>query len=107
VFATGKIYGGSSQFSAVCYIFNSGSTPVTIISGAINDESGANAVTSTTCQPDSTPLAPGAGCLFKASYVGPGSAFDCYITAIDSAGLRGSLEIRDYSSALLQAQSLR
>jgi hypothetical protein len=106
VFASGKVYGGASQNDVVCYIFNSGSTPVTIFSVAINDESGNQTATSSTCNPDGTPLAAGTGCLIAAASISSTSAYDCVITATNSDGLRGSLEIRD-PNGVLQAQSLR
>jgi hypothetical protein len=106
VFASGKIYGSSGQTQAVCYLFNASSKPITIISAAINDESGTNQANTTTCHPDSTQLAAGAGCLIAASSISQSSAFDCFITASSGAGLRGSLEIRQFS-AVLQSQYLR
>jgi hypothetical protein len=103
IFASGKLYGSSNQNLAVCYLFNAGSQTVQIFSSAINDESGNDNETENNC---GGALAPGAGCVVASFYIGGGTAYDCALTVNSTAGLRGSLEMRQ-DSTTLQSQSLR
>lgn len=105
VFGTGSLYGGPTQATIVCYIFNTGTTPVTLSTLSIFTGSGAVAASSTTCP---TSLAAGKGCgVGNNDGVNPSQQYSCAMQPVKSQTLRGSLEIRDNGNNILAAQEMR
>ena len=104
VFGTGALYGGPTQATAVCYIFNEGSKAVTLSPLSLFIGSGAVAANSSTCP---ATLAASKGCAVGISGVSQSQQYSCAMQPVKSATLRGSLELRDGSNNILAAQDMR
>lgn len=102
--ATGPIYGGSTQAVGVCYLYNSGSSSVTLSSAAIDDQNGGNVTATSTC---GATLAGGASCALSATFSSLEAHF-CTVTASAVKALRGFLDIRNAATpvAILTTQTL-
>ena len=104
ILAAGTIYGGPTQVTAVCYLFNAGTTGVVITSIAIYDEVGnAYPVVSNNC---SGSLAMHRSCRTVA-HIFDGIPYACRAVASITSNLRGNLELRDASGYVLNSQQLR
>ena len=96
--ATGGVFGGVTQNLAVCYAFNAGTSPVTISSAVIRDQTG-KVTAKTGCV---GPLAPGKICAVVSS-ISTSLAYSCTISGKASApgDLRGVMDVRDASRNVL------
>jgi hypothetical protein len=102
--AGGPIFGGPTQGSATCYVFNFGTPPVTIGSFGILDQNGnSTTLSANLC---GTSLANGTGCAFSA-LIGNGLAYSCYLDVSKVASLRGSMDIRNSAGTVLANTPLR
>jgi hypothetical protein len=100
--ASPPIFGGLSQTVAVCYIFNSGTTNISISSLVIWSDLGTGLV-EPKCP---TPLVPGGTCS-KLVTIARDRAYSCRVTLTGKASARGSIEIRDSSANVLNRADLR
>ena len=104
ILAAGAAYGGPTQTSAVCYVFNAGPGPVSITSNLIIREPNVSLVLSfDTCGV----LAAGASCGTAVPIVN-NLAHSCrMIVSPSGADVRGSFELRDSSGRVLNNLELR
>ena len=108
IFASGKLYGGPAQTLANCYLYNAGTTAITLTGLGVRNQLGAREQPSTnTC---TTSLAGGQGCQMQA-YIFNDEPWDCSVGVSSTTDLRGSLEIRQYydsgTAVVLQSQPMR
>jgi len=91
VLATGALYGGPTQNTAVCYLFNAGSGPVTVVSNQIIREPNLNlALSFDGC----SVLAAGSSCGIAAPILN-NVAHSCkFVLSQSGADVRGVLEMR-------------
>jgi hypothetical protein len=109
ILATGGQFGGPSQTTAHCYVFNAGNFPVIITSAVIRNQAGAAYTGTDTCT--AAYLFPNATCnVDVAISATPGLAVtSCTIELNNdgSANLRGIMDIRDSSGDVLINSILR
>jgi hypothetical protein len=102
--ATGAVFGGPSQFSANCYVFNVG-PPITIVAAEIRNQKGAIVTTSNTCT--RATLAQFATCGVSATSL-TFQTYECDVeTSGTNADLRGVMDIRNGASDVLINSNLR
>jgi hypothetical protein len=105
VLSGGTIYGGPAQARAVCYIYNSGTTPLGLSGTQIADQIG-------TVQPlvvnqCGSTLGAGQACGIAANAAG-NTVYSCKtVVSPKKADARGILEVRDSSQRTLQNIELR
>ena len=105
ILAGGASYGGISQATATCYIYNAGSGPVTIASRTIIREP--NIALTPFFSSCAASLAAGSSCGFSASIVN-NLAHSCRVVLSPSgAEVRGSMEFRSSTGDLLNSVELR
>ncbi len=97
------IFGGFRQTAVVCYLFNAGTSAITISKLVIYTESGAIAGQTGTCP---AKLQPNKTCQL-APVVVSNTAHICKVTLSDKANARGSVEVRDANSNILARADLR
>jgi hypothetical protein len=101
--ATGGVYGGISQNHDVCYVFNAGTTPQTILIQLRNQNGGfAGPATTTVLLPGKISA--------QASFVVNSMAYSCTvkgITGSSATDLRGVVDSRDVNNNVLINASLR
>jgi hypothetical protein len=103
--SAGTIYGGPAQTRAVCYIYNSGTTPLFLSGTQLADQNG-------TVQPlvvnqCGATLSPGTACGIAAVAAG-NTVYSCKtMVAPGKATARGILEVRDAAQRTLQNVELR
>ena len=103
--AGGAIYGGPSQTTATCYLYNAGTGPVTVTTNSIIRRGTLTPLTLT--YDDCSTLAAGATCFIEAN-IENGSAHSCRMVVSPSgADVRGSFEIRNSSAQVLSNTELR
>ena len=106
--ATGDVFGGVTQTSAHCYVFNVGAS-IKILSGAIRDDTGAIVpvpASSDTCT--GATLAQFKSCTIDANGPLTFQTYECTIlTRGSTAGLRGVMDIRDSNMNVLINSNLR
>ena len=105
VLATGGVYGGPTQFAAVCYVFNAGDDRVSISNAVIRDQSGNIVPPFTTNSCAGQTLNPGKTCALDAATTN--QAYSCTITARRLSGLRGTMDIRGPGGGVFAFSSLR
>jgi len=91
----GVLFGSPNQNSAVCYLFNTGSSAVAITSKYLTAENGGGkyALTYDSCK---TSISAGKVCAFQATLGSANGGVACSVTLSPSgASIRGELEIRD------------
>ena len=99
--ASGPNFGGATQNNAICYIFNAGSSPVTIVGTVeiISQFSGVLPLSFNGCGTNST-LARGAICNVNAN-IANNNPHACKVVITPDGGLvRGNLSIRAGSTVL-------
>jgi hypothetical protein len=103
----GVAYGGPQQQQAVCYLFNGGTSPVSVSAKSLIPEPPYGttpfALVYDTCLAS---LAPGGVCAFVAQLTFNGGTA-CSVTLSNSKDVRGSLEIRDLNNGILNNVELR
>ena len=104
ILATGGIYGGPSQAAAVCYVYNPGSRPVFISSAVIRNQSGAIVANLTTNSCHMMVLPPSQTCALDA--VATNQAYSCTISAERANALRGNMDMRTSTGAVLANSNL-
>ena len=104
ILAAGASYGGPTQSSAVCYVYNAGTGPVTVTSNLIVREPNvALPLAFDSC----AALAPGSSCGIQAFIVN-NLAHSCRMTVTPSgADVRGTFELRNGSGEVLNNVELR
>jgi hypothetical protein len=101
--AAGAMYGAPTQTTAVCYLFNAGNSTVSVSGSAIVSPSGPVSLTSNTCGSQS-----GGTTCFIIAPINKDLAYSCkFVISPDGAAVRGTLEIRNGSSTVLQNAALR
>lgn len=101
--ASGPLSGGSTQATAVCNIFNSGTGPITVSTGQIIKEPN-NVVTMSANCPAALPA--GAMCGMT-SAIAANAAHTCkFVLYPDGADIRGTFEIRN-GNTVLESTPLR
>jgi hypothetical protein len=104
ILAAGAGYGGSNQAAAVCYVFNAGSTDVTILAARIFKQTGG---TITLASNDCNILSPGETCGIGGN-IANNIAHSCKITTSGSVlNVSGSLEFRSGSGVILNSLVLK
>lgn len=101
--ASPPIYGGLSQDKLFCYVYNAGSTAISITAVKGYVESGASGVIPSNCP---SQLQPGKSCQ-GIQRVSTTDAYGCRITLTNKASARGSVEIRDINTHILNRADLR
>ena len=101
-FAAGPMYGGLNQNVVVCYLYNAGTTAVSISGQIIRLGVGPLALTSNSC---TASFVGGGMCGMSAAAVA-GAAYGCKFSVSDAVNLRGTLEIRQ-QGIVLQNTPLR
>jgi hypothetical protein len=104
ILATGGIYGGPSQAAAVCYVYNPGSRPVFISSAVIRNQSGAIVANLTTNSCHMMALPPSQTCALDA--VATNQSYSCTISAERAGTLRGNMDMRTSTGAVLANSNL-
>lgn len=104
ILAGGAGYGGPPQYFAVCYLFNAGSSAVTVSKISIYTEAGS--LVSPQSNGCGGSLAPLKSCQV-AAIISNAVAHSCKATVGSKANLRGRLEFRTQQSAILSAETLR
>jgi hypothetical protein len=104
ILAGGPIYGGNTQTTAVCHVFNTGSTTAAFSLVGILGENGVGLpLTRNSCSPF---LHAAESCSFAAT-ISSNSAYSCQIVLANGTSktdLRGSFDIRDGSSILINIE---
>ena len=105
ILSAGTIYGGPAQTTVVCYIYNSGSTAVSLAGTRITDQVGnTQALTVNQC---GASLAAGQACGIAANAAG-NTVYACRtVVSPNKANARGILEVRNGSQVTLQNVELR
>jgi hypothetical protein len=101
ILAAGVMYGGSTQNTAVCYLFNAGTGPVTVVSNQIFRES--QPVVNLPLNFDScgATLAPNSSCGIAVNNIANGFAHACkFVLSPSAAAVRGVMEIRAGATVL-------
>jgi hypothetical protein len=101
--AAGAAYGGPTQYTGVCYLFNAGTTSVSVSSISIYDEVG-NAYISLSNNCSS--LAPKRACR-TVSRIFEGIAYSCRALVSLKANIRGELEFRTSTGVVLTNLEMR
>ncbi len=100
------MWGGTTQTDAVCYIRNTGKSPVTV-TATIVDDSGLNLTDSSTC----SSVAPGTTCAVAALSLGTNQPVACSASISGSTKyIRAAMDIRRDSGGvvtILNQQDLR
>lgn len=105
ILAGGPIYGGPTQVAAICYVYNTGSTALTLGVPHVRDQSGT--VLPLDINNCSATLSARDGCAW-ATRVSNKVANECDIVVGPSkASARGALEIRTGAQAILNSIELR
>lgn len=106
ILSAGTIYGGPAQAVAVCYFYNSGTTPLGLSGTQLSDQFG-NISTLTVNQCGSATLLPGRACGIAAN-IANNSVYSCKtVVSPNKTDARGILEVRDSSQRTLQNIQLR
>ncbi len=103
-FATGPIYGGPTQTTGICTLYNAGTVSVSLASADIRDQNG-NVPTATTGCP--VTLVPGAACRITLALPATGLAYACEAAAGAPSSLRGSFSLENSTGVVLNSQPLR
>ena len=108
ILAAGAMYGGPTQVEAVCYLYNAGAGPVSIVGKSIFREPNVavplGVVSTVGC---GASLAPGNSCVILATVVS-NAAHSCrFIVSPSGADVRGTFEMRDGTSKVLSNVELR
>jgi hypothetical protein len=108
VLSSGPLYAGTSQYIAVCYIFNGGSENLTIGGLTLASVSGTAAqLTTNECGPTPATLAPNHSCGIAAR-VSNSIPYTCrFGLAPNKASARGVMEMRNISGITLRNAELR
>jgi hypothetical protein len=102
--AGGAIYGGPTQTTAVCYLFNAGNSTVSVSgSEIVRQNTGPVPLAQNNCGT----LAAGGICAILANVGNVGSDACKFVISPDGAAVRGTLEIRNSGSTVLQNEELR
>jgi hypothetical protein len=103
ILAGGAAYGGPTQYTGVCYLYNAGGGSVTVSSIHIYDEVGNAYITlSDSC----TTILAGRTCR-TVSRIFDGNAYSCKAVVSSKANVRGRLELRKSDGTYLTHQELR
>jgi hypothetical protein len=104
ILATGAMFGGNTQNGVVCYLFNAGTGPVTVVSNQIIKEPNISLpLVSDTC---GVLLAAGNTCGIAANIVN-NAAHSCkFVVSPSGADVRGVMEVRS-GLTVLQNSNLR
>ena len=102
VLAGGSIYGGTSQTQGTCYLYNAGTSTVTISSRQIIRESGIN-LNPTGC----TTLLSNRTCAITMPIVNNRAHACRFVFTPDSADVRGAFEVRDNNLDILNSIELK
>jgi len=104
ILATGAMYGGPTQNTAVCYLFNAGTGPVTVVSNQILREPNINlGLSFDGC----SVLAAGSSCGIAVNNIANNAAHSCrFVLSPGGADVRGVMEIRQ-GLTVLQNSALR
>lgn len=103
------MFGGNSQSSVVCYLYNPGKTPVGIASKAIYNADAPTA-TSITLLADTcgNSIAAKSTCFVAATNIdGRHHTCDIALSTINAKNIRGEMEIRDSSNNILNSGLLQ
>jgi hypothetical protein len=102
ILSAGALYGGPSQNRAVCYLYNSGTSSLTVSAPQITDPGGAAVgLTSNGC---GTTLRPGRSCAITAN-VSSSFAYNCRFGVSPSkTNARGVFEMRNFSTHLANVE---
>ncbi len=104
ILATGAMYGGPTQNTAVCYLFNAGTGPVTVVSNQILREPNINLPLSFD---GCGVLAAGNSCGIAVNNIVNNAAHSCkFVLSPSGADVRGVMEIRS-GLTVLQNSTLR
>lgn len=105
ILAAGAAYGGPSQTVAACYVYNAGAGPVSIVSRSIFREPNvAQALFFNSC---GAALAAGSSCGIAANIVN-NAAHSCrFVVSPSGADMRGSFELRDGTTRVLNNVEMR
>lgn len=102
VMASGSIW-DTRQSQVTCFLFNSGASAVNVTKNLIYAEGGK---TETLSGDSCAKLAPGGICYISAK-VGWGGSHACKMTVSNTAGLRGTIEIRDADGYVVNSLPIR
>ena len=105
ILAAGTGYGGPNQTTGVCYLFNAGSTPITVTSVTFYDE---------IANPYDDPVADNCTGILKAHAscrvvvtLSKFEASSCVALLSSKANIRGSLEFRDDTGAVVGSRVMQ
>jgi hypothetical protein len=108
ILAAGSIYGGPAQSRAVCYVYNAGTTTLSLSGLQITSQAGdALTLVVNECAARGATITPGAACGFAAD-IATNQAYSCKaLVAPSKTNARGVLEVRDLGGRPLQNVQLR
>ena len=102
ILATGAMYGGPTQNTAVCYLFNAGTGPVTVVSNQIIREPNINlGLSFDGCGV----LVAGSSCGIAVNNIANNAAHSCkFVLSPSGADVRGVMELRQGLTVLQNAE---
>jgi hypothetical protein len=101
------LYGGNNRTEAACYLYNSSSSAVTILSKQLISQAGDSIVLDATSNCGAT-IAAGHTCVISANIAGISGATICkFVISQAAASVRGGFDIRDSFQNVLNSTNLR